>query len=589
MSGRIPEAFIQDLLARTDIVAVIEPRLQLKRAGREFQALCPFHGEKTPSFTVSPAKQFYHCFGCGAHGNVLGFLMEFDRLEFVDAVEELASLAGLEVPREAGQADQRRPDQELYGILAEAEQYFRNQLKATPGAVRYLKDRGLSGELAARYRLGVAPNAWQGLTDVLGTSSERQRLLAGAGLINRSDEGRAYDRFRDRIIFPIHDSRGRPIAFGGRVYGADADGPKYLNSPETDLFHKGRQLYGLWEARQQVGRLERLVVVEGYMDVLALAQFGIAETVATLGTATTEDHARLLFRSAPEVVFCFDGDRAGRQAATRAMESVLGSLQEGRQVRFLFVPEGEDPDSLVRKEGEAAFRDRLARATPFSEFFFAHFRADVDMTSLDGRSRFVALCRPLIERIPAGAFRDMMSERLAELARTTSVQLGAAAASSGATGSPVRRPSQSQKGSLVRQAIALLVGDPTLAQEVAMPDHLEALQQPGLDLLVEIWQWCGRTDNPTTGRLLEAFSEHRHRDALGRLAMDAARHELERRQFDPRRELEGVLVQMERQAIRRRLQQLELEVTGMDRQRFEEQIALKQRLNALSMPTADEG
>ncbi|MBT8040506.1 MAG: DNA primase, partial [Gammaproteobacteria bacterium] len=333
MGGLIPDSFIEELLGRIDIVEIIERRVPLKKAGREFQARCPFHDEKTPSFTVSPQKQFYHCFGCGAHGSAIGFMMNYEGLEFVDAVEELARHAGLQVPREA--SSRPRPSAGLYELLDKAAVFYQQQLKDNSEAVAYLKQRGLSGEVAKDFGIGYAPPGWDGLIGKLGTDEKRLDHLRKAGMISKGRSGE-YDKFRHRIMFPIHDRRGRVIAFGGRALGDD--GPKYLNSPETELFHKGRELYGLYLARRSEAKLERILVVEGYMDVVALAQFGLRNCVATLGTATTGDHAELLFRAADEVIFCFDGDRAGRQAAWRALENTLPRLKDGRQARFLFLP-----------------------------------------------------------------------------------------------------------------------------------------------------------------------------------------------------------------------------------------------------------
>ncbi len=367
MAGRIPHAFIDDLLARTDIVDLIGQRIPLRKAGKDFQSRCPFHDERSPSFTVSPDKQFYYCFGCGAHGSAIGFLMEHDRLTFREAVEELAQRAGLTVPSD-GEPVRAGPDQgPLLQVLEQASQLYRQQLRAHPEAARavdYLKGRGLTGEIAGRYGLGYAPSGWDFLLSRLGRDpAGRQRLLQ-AGLITDQD-GRAYDRLRERIVFPIRDRRGRVIGFGGRVLG---DGkPKYLNSPETPVFHKGRELYGLYEAQKARRKLERLLVVEGYLDVIALAQFGIDYAVATLGTATTPEHLQLLLRSAPELVFCFDGDRAGRDAAWKALQTALPLATGNQSLRFLFLPEGEDPDTLVRSEGREPFEQRLQRAQPLSE------------------------------------------------------------------------------------------------------------------------------------------------------------------------------------------------------------------------------
>ncbi len=378
MPGAIPQHFIDELLSRADIVEIIGRRVPLKKAGREFQACCPFHNEKTPSFTVSPTKQFYHCFGCGAHGSALSFMMEYDRLSFPEAVEELATSMGLEVPREAGfaQGPDHRP---LFDILERAAAYFAQQLRQhaqAAQAVEYLRGRGVSGEVAADFRLGYAPPGWDNLLQALGGGDDsRIRLLREAGLITEQD-GKRYDRLRDRIIFPIRDTRGRVVGFGGRLLG---DGkPKYLNSPETPVFHKGRELYGLFEARQADANPARLLVVEGYMDVVALAQFGISNAVATLGTATTSDHLEKLYRATPELVFCFDGDRAGRDAAWKALQTALPLMREGRQARFLFLPDGDDPDSMVRRIGQEAMQAEIGDALPLS-------RIPVRQTRLPGR------------------------------------------------------------------------------------------------------------------------------------------------------------------------------------------------------------
>jgi len=414
MAGRIPDSFIDGLLARTDIVELIGSRIPLKRKGKEYTACCPFHDERTPSFYVSPAKQFYHCFGCGAHGTAVRFLMEYDRLDFVDAVEELAKRLGLEVPREAGGREPPREGADLYAVLEAAQRFFRGALEASPEARAYLAARGLDEASIERFGIGWAPGGWSALLDALGRGDPRRiELLDRAGLLSKNEAGRVYDKFRGRVMFPIHDRRGRVIAFGGRVTGKD-DGPKYLNSPETVLFHKGRELYGLWHARQAHSRIPRLVVVEGYMDVVSLWQFGITTAVATLGTATTPEQAELLFRNAADVYFCFDGDAAGRRAAWKALESVLPRMTDGRQAFFLFLPEGEDPDSLVRTQGAAAFDAALQSATPLSEFFFAQLSQDVDLGAIDGKARLAERAKTLIQRIPDGEFRDRMEALLVQ-------------------------------------------------------------------------------------------------------------------------------------------------------------------------------
>ncbi|WP_028238116.1 DNA primase [Stutzerimonas azotifigens] len=421
MAGLIPQSFIDDLLNRTDIVEVVSSRIQLKKAGKNYTARCPFHNEKTPSFSVSPDKQFYYCFGCGAGGNALGFVMDHDHLDFPQAVEDLARRAGMEVPREerGGRSKPRQPtDSPLYPLLAAAADYYRQALKGHPSrkaAVEYLKGRGLTGVIARDFGLGFAPPGWDNLLKHLGGDALQQKALIDAGLlIENADSGKRYDRFRDRVMFPIRDSRGRVIAFGGRVLGDDK--PKYLNSPETPVFHKGQELYGLYEARQANRDLDEILVVEGYMDVIALAQSGLRNAVATLGTATSEEHLKRLFRLVPSVVFCFDGDNAGRKAAWRALEATLPNLQDGRRARFLFLPEGEDPDTLVRAEGVDAFRARLQQqAQPLADYFFQQLSDEADPRSLEGKAHLATLAAPLIEKIPGTNLRTLMRQRLMEL------------------------------------------------------------------------------------------------------------------------------------------------------------------------------
>ncbi len=424
MAGLIPQSFIDDLLNRTDIVDVVSSRVQLKKAGKNYSACCPFHKEKTPSFSVSPDKQFYYCFGCGAGGNALGFIMDHDHLDFVQAVEDLAKQAGMEVPREESGRPHtpRQPtDSPLYPLLTAAAEFYRQALKSHPtrkAAVDYLKGRGLSGEIARDFGLGFAPPGWDNLYKHLGGDNLAQKHLIDAGLLVENAENpekvKRYDRFRDRVIFPIRDSRGRIIAFGGRVLGDDK--PKYLNSPETPVFHKGQELYGLYEARQSNRHLDEIMVVEGYMDVIALAQQGLRNAVATLGTATSEEHLKRLFRIVPSVLFCFDGDSAGRKAAWRALEATLPSLQDGRRARFLFLPEGEDPDTLVRAEGTDAFSARITQqAQPLADYFFQQLTQEADPRSLEGKAHLMTLAAPLIDKIPGANLRTLMRQRLSEI------------------------------------------------------------------------------------------------------------------------------------------------------------------------------
>jgi len=515
MSGRIPDSFIEELLARSDIVELIERRVPLKRAGSEFQACCPFHDEKTPSFTVSPKKQFYHCFGCGAHGSAIGFLMQYEGLEFLDAIEEMARAAGLEVPSTG--SEQPRPDTGLYDMLAACAKFYTEELKKSPAAIEYLKGRGLSGEVTRDFEIGYAPSGWDGLIRKLGTDTVRLEQLKQAGMLSEGKSG-SYDKFRDRIMFPIHDRRGRVIAFGGRALSDD--GPKYLNSPETALYHKSRELYGLYLARQRSGRLDDIIVVEGYMDVVALAQFGFKNVVATSGTATTALQVEILFRAADTVVFCFDGDKAGRKAAWRALEATLPKLREGLQARFLFLPDGEDPDSMVRKHGTDVFSDLIGEAQPLSEFFFEHFTSEIDIGSLDGRARLVEQTQPFIESMPKGVFRDMMVSRLETLAQHRLLSRLQAAPgkplTAGLGGKPV------QKRTPMRIAMAHMVQNPSLVEKLEGVDELAGLGNDdiqGVEIFMELVDFCAERPNITTAQLVELWYEHAALPHLQKLAV----------------------------------------------------------------------
>lgn len=425
MAGRIPDSFIDTLNDRLNLVDVVSARVPLKKAGREYTGRCPFHDDSSPSFAVNPDKQVYHCFGCGASGGLISFVMEFDRVDFISAIESLASLAGLEVPRSADDpdAESRRG---LYQVLEEADRLFRTALKSNPErdrAVAYLKSRGLTGQIAHQFGLGFAPPGWRFLFDALGSDKKTQKVLLEAGLTTQNPQGREYDRFRDRVMFPIRDIRGRTIAFGGRVL--DDSKPKYLNSPETKLFHKSETLYGLYEARQANRSLDRVLVVEGYMDVVALAQYGIQFAVATLGTALTGQHLDRLSRQTSQVIVCFDGDQAGRTAAKRAMDTMLGFLSDAFSIRFLFLPEGHDPDSLVRAEGTDAFLHRLNDALPASEALIQLLSEEVDLQKIDGRARLTALALPKIAQVPQSIYRSLMLDHLAELSGTRRSDLDA--------------------------------------------------------------------------------------------------------------------------------------------------------------------
>ena len=416
--ARLSQAFLDDLLDRLDIVEVIDRRVKLKKAGKNYSACCPFHDEKTPSFSVNPERQFYYCFGCGAGGNALGFVMEYERLDFREAVEGLAQTVGLEIPKDdprGGQEPPKDQNKSLYEALERASKFYEHALRQHAErhkVVNYLKGRGLTGEIARDFRIGFAPAGWDNLMQANGRDEASQGLLKRSGMLVTNDKGRTYDRFRERVMFPIQDQRGRVIAFGGRVLGDDK--PKYLNSPETPVFQKSRELYGLWQARKHPRRLERIVVVEGYMDVIALAQHGIPYAVATLGTSTSETHLERLFRIVPEVVFCFDGDDAGRKAAFRGLEATLPAMQDGRQAKFLFLPEGEDPDTLVRAKGNAYLENLFDHADPLETFLFKHLEEDLDIESMDGRARFSKLAAPHLHRLPEGVFKTLMYQALAD-------------------------------------------------------------------------------------------------------------------------------------------------------------------------------
>jgi DNA primase len=574
--ARIPDAFIDDLLARTDIVEVVGSRVPLKRQGKEHAARCPFHDERSASFTVSPTKQFYHCFGCGAHGTAISFLMNFDRLEFLDAVDELAKRVGMEVPRDTRQNNEDSSTRDLYATLDATAQFFRKQLAASDKARAYVERREIDPAIVERYAIGYAPDSFCGLRDALGTDERRMQLLERAGMFSKNDKGSVYDMFRDRLMFPIHDRRGRVIAFGGRVLDPE-DTPKYLNSPETALFHKGRELYGLWQAKQANPKLERLVVVEGYMDVVALAQYGVTQAVATLGTATTPDHAELLFRNAPDVFFCFDGDRAGRSAAWKALESVLPRMKDGRQALFLFLPEGEDPDTIVRKEGAEGFDTRLREAMPLSEFFFAEMSKDVNLGTLDGKARLAERCKPLLAQIPDGAFGDLMRQRLTEL---TGV---GARASTPETHVPAQRARNAPaihapKQSLVRSAIVRLLHQPALAMMLEPPYRFALLRQPGVELLADIVALVRERPEITTGALLEHFSDREEAVALQKLATQTLPGE----EALWRNEFADVMAQLEKQMLQQRIEELQAKnrESGLDIRDKEEMRALLGNLNA---------
>ncbi len=562
MAGRIPQHFIDDLLARVNIIDVLDGRVQkLKRTGKNYSGLCPFHKEKTPSFTANQEKQFYYCFGCGAGGNALGFVMDYENLSFPEAVEELAKVAGMEVPREDS-PQQREKDLQLkkiYDLLERASQFYEAQLRDHENradAVNYLKSRGLTGQAAKAFNIGFAPSGWDNLINLLSNNEQDLNLLEEAGMVIHNEERDSrYDRFRNRIMFPIRDQRGRVIAFGGRVLGDDK--PKYLNSPETPTFHKSRELYGLYEARKHSNNLERLIIVEGYMDVVGLAQYDIHYAVATLGTATTAQHLERLFKMVPEVIFCFDGDNAGREAAIRALKTTLPVIEDGKEARFLFLPEGEDPDSLVRKEGKSDFTERLDNALPLSEFFFKSYSEHADLNSMDGRARFSTEVLPAINSMKPSLLQQMMLDRICELTNLsleqiqTTVNFHQAVTSTEKTidhsfsqpeavsakdqydsysdydsypaeyseqyqelpssnskhWSTRDNKSKNTEYSFAEKITALLLHYPQLAGDLNMPSGLEQTNEPGIQLLLQLVAYYKNSPQATLGQLAVDWRE----------------------------------------------------------------------------------
>ena len=547
MAGRIPQPFIDEIVARSDIVEIIGARVALKKSGREYKACCPFHNEKTPSFWVSPDKQFYHCFGCGAHGTVVGFLMQYEKLGFLDAVADLAQRAGLELPREA-QGTNDAGGGDLYDLMIRASRFFEQNLADSPRARDYLAHRGIDGATGAKFALGYASDSWNALLNRFGTGDDERRRLFHSGLIIERDSARAggegavgyYDRFRDRLMFPIRDSRGRVLGFGGRVI--DQGEPKYLNSPETPLFHKGRELYGLYEARQARNDFKRLMVVEGYMDVVRLHQAGITYAIATLGTATTQEHLNKIFRLTSELVFCFDGDGAGLKAAWRALENALPLARDGRELRFMFLPQGHDPDSLVAAEGPEGFEQRLKDALPLSDYLVRQLASQVEASDVGGRAKLAALAAPLFARMPEGVYRDLTLERLASEVRMPAGKLrdhlDAAGKSAGKRTGPAARPPPEDgrveptrasrgrmsagRGNLLSQAIGLVLHHPAAARAVGARQTLAEVDLPGIGVLNELLDQAAEMAQPTTAMLLERWRERPEYHRLTELALAPA-------------------------------------------------------------------
>ncbi|TWD39587.1 DNA primase [Vibrio crassostreae] len=523
MAGHIPRSFIDDLLARLDIVDIVDARVKLKKKGKNYGACCPFHNEKTPSFSVSQEKQFYHCFGCGVHGNAIDFIMEFERLDFVEAIEELASFLGLDVPREQrsgeistaprANSEQKR---NLYDLMGGISNFYRSQLKisANKPAIDYLKNRGLSGEIVQKFGIGYVADEWDLVRKNFGQQKEAQDMLVTGGMLIENDKGNRYDRFRGRVMFPIRDRRGRVIGFGGRVL---EDGtPKYLNSPETPIFHKGKELYGLYEVLQAYREPPQILVVEGYMDVVALAQYGVDYSVASLGTSTTGDHVQMLFRQTSTVVCCYDGDRAGKEAAWRALENALEYLKTGNTLKFLFLPDGEDPDSYIREHGKTAFEQLVQNATPLSTYLFDNLIEihKLNLGTTEGKSALRAHASALINKIPDSYFQELLEKLLDERTGFDN-QLRRARVH---TQNPTPQPHKELKRTPMREVIALLIQNPSYADMVPDLSSVKGLQLPGLSLFVEVLDKCHAHPHINTGQLLEHWRHNKHEALLSRLA-----------------------------------------------------------------------
>lgn len=523
MANQIPKAFIEELLSRIDLVELIEAKTKLKKAGSKHKGLCPFHNEKTPSFSVDPTTNppHYHCFGCSAHGDALNFVMTTDHLQFPEAVAMLAQRAGMPLPQQHTSQTSQASKQPLYDVLGKTAAFYQRQLQShskSEVATQYLQQRGLSPEIIAQFELGFAPPGWDNLLKQVGNNKKALDHLQTAGMLVQKTEHKYYDRFRDRLMFPIHDQQSRIIGFGGRVFGDEL--PKYLNSPETPLFHKSRELYGLPHVLKANQKLTKIIIVEGYMDVVSLSQFGITNSVATLGTAVTERHVQKLFRFCSELVFCFDGDAAGAKAAWRTLETILAFIKEGRQAHFMFLPQGEDPDSIVRKENVEGFNKRIQSALPLSEYFFAHLTQGVDLRELDQRARIAEMAIPLLEQLPRGVFKQMMLETLAKkvqmdthtLTRVTQKDKPIPA---------VKQPKRSNRlsqPSPMRITIALLLQNPSLINDLGDSTWLEKCSLPGSDILREIISILKNTPENDTKDLIKRYSTPKYSSVLEQLA-----------------------------------------------------------------------
>lgn len=509
MSKLIPQSFIDDLLAKVDITEIVGARIKLRKSGSNYTGLCPFHSEKTPSFTVSQTKQFFHCFGCGAHGSAIGFIMDFDSLTFVEAVETLAAQLGLTVPK-TGSSEEQNRFSDLYKLNEEVSKLYRIQLKNSPNAINYLKSRGFTGNICKTFGIGYAANNWDNLLSIYRNSASKQSQLSILGLLIIKDK-KCYSRFRDRIMFPIRDRKGNIIGFGGRVLKKN-DAAKYLNSPETPLFHKGSELYGLYEAKKSNKNLLKIIVVEGYIDVVTLVQFGISNAVATLGTAITTKQAQELLRQSQEIIFCFDGDAAGRTAAWRALENTLPLVHDGIQIKFLFLPETEDPDSFVRKYGTQAFLQYVEKATPLSDFFFARLLSQVNPNTLDGKAKLAKTAKTFLDKIPHGVFQELMFKKLGSIINIDIKDLNNF---EGKPNPPPKKPAENiEIPQILQSAINLLMHNPGFSEFITNLAEFSPLNFPGIDLFCHLTNLLKNKPNLAIGAILENYREHPDIDVL---------------------------------------------------------------------------
>jgi len=550
MSGLIPQHFINDLIARIDIIEVIGKRIEIKKAGKEFKAICPFHDDSNPSLTISSAKGFYHCFSCGAHGTALGFLMDYEHLGFVEAIESLSSDLGIDIPYEKNSKPPKR-NNDLFVFMDKIQEHYQNNLKNNKKAIDYLKKRGINGKTAKRFNIGYAPHGWQNILDHFGQSNSEIKQLLSLGLIIKKDNNEHYDRFRNRIIFPIRDNRGRFIGFGGRILNQDQ--PKYLNSPETPLFHKGKELYGLYECQQAIRNIKKIVVVEGYMDVIGLAQHGVNYAVASMGTATTADHFTRLFRLTDFICFCFDGDQAGLDAAWRALENALPHIREGRQIKFVFLPNGEDPDSYIRNNSAADFEKQLKAGADLSDFLIDKIAQNIDIKSIDGKARLAEKAKPLISQIPKGIFKELIIEKLSEFiglspkklkilitqnAKRNSIKFR----NNKVTYNKTAQKKNKESPSIIKKAITLVLNYPEIVKNID-DFSINDQNKPGTEILKKLIDTIKEEPKINTAGLIERWRDDKEGRYLGQLAITELPENTE---FDALTELKNCFLLLEK-------------------------------------------